>query len=55
MRTHARSVLAWLTYLTNRRTDITTIRAATCFENVEMKMVRGRVGEGVMTQLWGLP
>lgn len=46
----ARSVLAWLAYLTNR-TDITTITAATCFQNVEIKMARGRVREGVMTQL----
>lgn len=49
-RTLARSVLAWLAYLTNR-TDITTITAATCFQNVEIKMARGRVREGVMTQL----
>ena len=54
-RTHARSVLGWLACLTNRRTDITTITAATCFQNVEVKMVRGRVGEGGGDAALGAP
>lgn len=54
-RTYARWALAWLAYLTNRRTDITTITAATCFQNVEIKMVRGRVGEGGDDTALGAP
>lgn len=48
-RTHARSVAAWHSYLTERRTDITIISAAAYFQDTEIKMVRGRVWEQVIS------